>query len=66
MVLPRRKKDRPWNPEAYAPQVFRPADRLPEGDRVFFLLDTVPPFDLDTVYASYELETRGQPPTESG
>lgn len=62
MVLPRRKKYRPWNPEAYALQAFRPADRLPEGDLVFFLLDTVPQLDLDAFYASYELETRGQPP----
>lgn len=62
MVIPRRKKYRPWNPEAYARQAFSPADRLPEGDLVFFLLDTVPQLDLDTFYASYELETRGQPP----
>jgi transposase len=62
MVMPRRKKYRPWNPEAYALQAFRPADRLPEGDLVFFLLDTVPQLDLDAFYASYELETRGQPP----
>jgi transposase len=62
MVIPRRKKYRPWNPEAYAHQTFSPADRLSEGDLVFFLLDTVPQFNLDTLYASYEVETRGQPP----
>jgi transposase len=62
MVTPRRKKYRPWNPEAYAQLAFRPADRLPEDDLVFFLLDTIPQLDLDTFYASYEVETRGQPP----
>jgi transposase len=62
MVIPRRKKYRPWHPEAYAQQTFRPTDRLPEDDLVFFLLDTVPQLDLDAFYASYEVETRGQPP----
>jgi transposase len=62
MVIPRRKKYRPWDPEAYAQQAFSPTDRLPEDDLVFFLLDTVPQLDLDAFYASYEVETRGQPP----
>lgn len=62
MATPRRKKYRPWNPAAYATQAFTPADRLPEGDLVFFLLDSVAQLDLDTFYASYEVETRGQPP----
>ena len=62
MVTPRRKKYRPWNPAAYAHQTYSPADRLPEGDLVFFLLDTVAQLDLDPFYASYEEETRGQPP----
>jgi transposase len=62
MVVPRRKKYRPWDPDAYAVQAFRPADRLDEGDLVFFLLDVVPQLDLDPFYASYEVETRGQPP----
>jgi transposase len=66
MTTPRRKKYRPWNPEAYLRQAFRPADRLPEGDLVFFLLDTVPQLDLDPFYASYEVETRGQPPFDPG
>ena len=58
MVIPRRKKYRPWNPEAYAHQAFSPADRLPESDLVYFLLDTIPQFNLDTIYASY-VGTRG-------
>jgi transposase len=62
MVIPRRKKYRPWDPEAYAQQAFSPTDRLPEDDLVFFLLDVVPQLDLDAFYASYEVETRGQPP----
>jgi transposase len=62
MVIPRRKKYRSWDPETYAQQTFRPTDRLPEDDLVFFLLDTVPLLDLDAFYASYEVETRGQPP----
>jgi transposase len=62
MATPRRKKYRPWNPEAYAQQAFTPADRLPEGDLVFFLLDAIPQLNLDPFYASYEVETRGQPP----
>jgi transposase len=62
MTSPRRKKYRSWNPAAYAQLTFAPADRLPEGDLVFFLLDTVPQLDLDAFYASYEVETRGQPP----
>jgi transposase len=62
MVVPRRKKYRPWDPEAYAQQSFSPTDRLPEDDLVFFLLDTIPQLDLDDFYASYEVEKRGQPP----
>jgi transposase len=62
MTTPRRKKYRPWNPDVYATQAFTPAGRLPEGDLVFFLLDAVPRLDLDPFYASYEVETRGQPP----
>jgi len=66
MTTPRRKKYRPWQPDAYACQAFTPAHRLPEGDLVFFLLDTVPLLDLDPFYASYEVETRGQPPFDPG
>ena len=62
MVIPRRKKYRPWNPGAYVHQAVRPAERLPEGDLVFFLLDTVGQLDRDAIYVTYEQETRGQPP----
>jgi transposase len=66
MATPRRKKYRPWHPAAYAQQAFSPAGRLPDGDLVFFLLDLVPQLDLDPFYASYEVETRGQPPYDPG
>ncbi len=52
MVIPRRKKYRAWNPEAYAHQPLSPADRLPEDGLVFFLLDVVPQLDLDAFYES--------------
>jgi transposase len=57
-----RKKYRPWKPEAYAVQAFTPAERLDQGDLVFFLLEAVPRLDLKAFYASYEVETRGAPP----
>ena len=38
-----------------------PAAKLPEGDLVFFLLDTVPQLNLRCFYAPYETETRGAP-----
>jgi transposase len=62
MVVPLRKKYRPWNPAAYAQQAFTPGERLPPGDLVFFLLDVIPQLDLSRFYASYEVETRGAPP----
>jgi transposase len=64
MAKARRKKYRPWTPEAYARQAYTPGGRLPEGDLVFFLLEAVPALDLDRFYASYEVETRGAPPFE--
>jgi transposase len=39
-----------------------PHDWLPEGDLVFFLLDTVATLDLTPIFAHYEREPRGQPP----
>lgn len=62
MSHPRRKKYRPWTPALYAHMTVTPANRLPDGDLVFFILDVVPQLDLDPFYASYEVETRGQPP----
>jgi transposase len=39
-----------------------PHDWLPEGDLVYFLLDTVATLDLTPIFAHYERESRGQPP----
>lgn len=56
------KTYRRWEPERYRHEAQSPAAKLPEGDLVFFLLDTVPPLDLRRFYAPYETETRGAPP----
>lgn len=56
------KTYRPWHPRRYAQEAHCPAANLPEGDLVFFLLDTVPQLDLSRFYAYYEDETRGAPP----
>src|SRR5579862_3822895 len=39
-----------------------PQDWLPEGDLVYFLIDTVATLDLTPIFAHYERELRGQPP----
>src|SRR5271168_4823967 len=57
-----RKTYRPWEPQRYAQQTHSPLAKLPEGDLVFFLLDTVPHLDLSRFYAYYETDTRGAPP----
>ena len=36
------KTSRSWDPERYRHEAQSPAAKLPEGDLVFFLLDTVP------------------------
>src|SRR5438128_9977070 len=56
------KTYRPWEPERYQHEAQSPAAKLPEGDVVFFLLDTVSRLDLHRFYAPYETETRGAPP----
>lgn len=57
-----RKTYRPWEPERYQHEAQSPAAKLPEGDVVFFLLDTVRRLDLSRFYAPYEQERRGAPP----
>jgi transposase len=59
-----RKKYRAWDPPSYRRQPVCPEERLPEDDLVFFLLDLMPHLDLEDLYASYEVETRGAPPFE--
>jgi transposase len=56
------KTYRPWDPERYRHEAQSPAAKLPAGDLVFFLLDTVPQLNLHRFYAPYETETRGAPP----
>src|SRR3989449_686864 len=53
---------RPWEPQRYQQETHSPAAKLPEGDLVFFLLDTVPQLDLRRFYAPYEQEAQGAPP----
>jgi transposase len=63
MMSERKEKTyRPWEPERYRQDAHSPAAKLPEGDVVFFLLDTVPQLELRHFYAPYEHETRGAPP----
>ena len=62
MSEPGGKTYRPWEPQHYRQEVHSPEDKLPEGDLVFFLLDSVPQLDLRRFYAPYERETRGAPP----
>jgi transposase len=56
------KTYRPWAPQHYRQEAHSPEAKLPEGDLVFFLLDTVPQLELRRFYAPYEHETRGAPP----
>jgi len=43
MMRERRAKTyRPWEPERYRQDAHSPTAKLPKGDVVFFLLDTVP------------------------
>ena len=58
----RRKTYRPWEPQRYRQEAHSPDTKLPEGDMVFFVLDTVPQLDLSHFYTPYEDETRGAPP----
>src|SRR5947209_3779459 len=56
------KTYRPWEPQCYRQEAHSPDAKLPEGDLVFFLIDTVSRLDLRRFYAPYEDETRGAPP----
>src|SRR6266705_4263058 len=56
------KTYRPWEPQRYRQEAHSPAAKLPEGDLVFFLIDTVSRLDLRCFYAPYEDEARGAPP----
>jgi transposase len=62
MSEPYRKTYRPWEPQRYRQEAHSPEAKLPEGDLVFFLLDTVAKLEVRRFYAPYEDETRGAPP----
>src|SRR5947208_6219535 len=57
-----RKTYREWSPNQGYVFPPSPQDWLPEGDLVYFLLDTVATLDLSPVFTHYERELRGQPP----
>jgi len=46
MNEPHGKTSRPWEPQRYRQEAHSPAAKLPEGDVVFFLLDTVSRVDV--------------------
>jgi transposase len=56
------KSYRDWTPRQVYLFPPSPTDWLPEGDLVYFLLDTVATLDLTPIFAHYERELRGQPP----
>src|SRR3954452_13198192 len=56
------KTYRDWTPHQVHLFPPSPQDWLPEGDLVYFLLDTVAILDLAPIFAHYERELRGQPP----
>jgi transposase len=56
------KTYRDWTPHQVHLFPPSPQDWLPEGDLVYFLLDTVATLDLSPLFAHYERELRGQPP----
>ena len=62
MSEPSRQTSRPWEPQRYRQEAQSPDAKLPEGDLVFFVLDTVPKLDWSRFYAPYEDAPRGGPP----
>src|SRR2546422_6104722 len=58
------KTYRPWERQRYGQEAYSRAAKLPEGDLVFLLIDTVSRLDLRRFYAPYEDETRGAPPCD--
>src|SRR2546425_3955035 len=56
------KTYRPWDPERYQHEAQSPASKLPEGDLVFLLIETVSRLDVRCFYAPSEDATRGAPP----
>ena len=57
-----RKQYRAWDAQQGSQLSVTPRDALPEGDLVYFLLETVQALDLSAFHAHYAQELRGQPP----
>jgi transposase len=57
-----RKNYRPWDAQQNCQELVSPRDALPEGDLVFFLIDTVASLNLSAFHHYYARELRGQPP----
>jgi transposase len=58
----RAKRFRAWDALEGRQEIVSPESVLPEGDLVFFLLDTIPQLDLSAFFAYYSTDGRGQPP----
>ncbi len=58
----RAKRFKAWNALDARREIVSPETTLPEGDLVFFLLDTIPQLDLSAFYPYYSRDSRGQPP----
>lgn len=56
------KTYRLWNPNQQWLLPPSPQDWLPQGDLVYFLLDTVNELDISAILQKYEQEERGYPP----
>jgi hypothetical protein len=51
MSAPGGKTSRPWEPQYSRQELHSPEGTRPEGDLVFFLLDSVPQLDVGRFYA---------------
>jgi len=58
----RKKKFRPYDPDAPLPMPVSLRDWLPEGHLVYLMSDVVDALDLSEIFMYYEREHRGQPP----
>lgn len=56
------KTYREWCPDQAYMFPPSPRDWLPEGDLVYFIMETVATLDLTSIFEHYERELRGQPP----
>jgi hypothetical protein len=52
----------PWEPQHYRHEAHSPEAKLPEGDLVFFVLDTVPHLDLAVSMPPMRLKAGGHRP----